>query len=278
MLPQKVEAVLNTVQQLRPMPANVTRTLREMEDPEVSLALIADHIGLDQALAALVLQLSNSVSLGYERTCKSLREAVMRIGLKRLRSILLASSAVGPLFGRLSGYRLGAGELWKHSLATAFASEWLANQLGYPDPEEAYVSGLLHDIGKLLLDQFVLADYNQILSLIEKYQMPLWQVEEKLIGVDHAKVGGMMAEKWMYPVPLVDSIRCHHCPSLARSNQRLPAIIDLANAVSGPYVYQNTCLFHSDIHPETLNILRLDKDKVASLQKTIEEEVLPSVP
>jgi len=211
----------------------------------------------------LVLQMSNSVSLGYSRTCSTLYEAIMLIGLGRLKTILLTSSATGMMKRSLSGYRQGAGELWHHSLVTGVASEWLAQALHYPSPEEAYISGLLHDIGKLLLDQVILSNYNTIVESVQKYHVPLCQVEERLIGIDHAAVGGLIAEHWNFPVVLVDAIRFHHAPSFARINQRLPAIVNLANSFSEDYQLTGSALLSFDIHPEALNILKLN---VADLQ------------
>ncbi|MBK8421987.1 MAG: HDOD domain-containing protein [Anaerolineales bacterium] len=179
MLSQRVESIIQSISSLRPMPANVSRILNEVEKRDISIDGLVGLIGLDQALTALVLQMSNSVSLGYSRTCTTLNEAIMLIGLGRLKTILLTSSATGMMKRSLSGYRQGAGELWHHSLVVGVASEWLAQVLRYPNPEEAYVSGLLHDIGKLLLDQVVLSDYNTIVDAVQKYKIPLWQVEEK---------------------------------------------------------------------------------------------------
>ena len=176
MLAQKVEEIIQSVAGLRPMPANVTRILKEMSNPNIGIRTLADFISLDQALTSLVLQMSNSASLGYPRTCSSLYEAIMQIGLGRLKTILLASTGTDMLKRSLNGYRLGEGELWHHSLVTAVASEWLAQALPYPNSEEAYVSGLLHDIGKLFLDQFVLNDYPTIVDYVQRYKMQLWQV------------------------------------------------------------------------------------------------------
>lgn len=106
----------------------------------------------------------------------------------------MTSSATSMMGSRLSGYRLGAGESWQHSLTIGVASQWLAQALDYPNPEQAYVAGLLHDIGKLLLDQAVFSNYMNIADYVQKYQMQLWQVEEKLIGIDHARLGGLIAE------------------------------------------------------------------------------------
>lgn len=266
MISQKVEEIIQSVNSLRPMPANVARLMKEIDQAEISIRRLAELISLDQALASTVLQMSNSVSLGYPRTCSTLYEAIMQIGLGRLKTILLASSSTDMLKRRLSGYRFGEGELWRHSLVTAVAAEWLAQALRYPNTEEAYVSGLLHDIGKLFLDQFVLNDYATIRDYVQRYQMQLWQVEEKLLGIDHARVGGMIAERWNFPVVLVDAIRFHHAPSFARINQRLPAIVNLANSFAADYQPTNAELFSFQIHPESLNILKIDDAKVEKLR------------
>lgn len=266
MLSRKVKEIIQYVEGLRPMPGNVTRLLKEIERPEVSISNIAGLVSLDQALAAQVLQVSNSVSLGYARTCTTLYEAIMQIGLGRLKSTLLASSATEMMNRRLSGYRLGEGELWHHSLVAAVISEWLAQTLRYPNTEEAYISGLLHDIGKLFLDQFILRDYPTIVEYVQRYQMQLWQVEEKLIGIDHARVGGLIAEHWNFPVVLVDAIRFHHAPSFARTNQRLPALINVANHLAADFQRNGTTLSGSRMHPESLNILKIDMKNVEQLQ------------
>jgi putative nucleotidyltransferase with HDIG domain len=263
---QRVEDIIQSVAQLRPMPGNVTRVLKEVDRSDISIGTLSGLISLDQALAALVLQMSNSAALGYSRTCSTVYDAVMHIGLSRLKTILFASTTTDMMKRGLSGYRLGEGELWHHSLVTAVAAEWLAQALRYPNPEEAYVSGLLHDMGKLLLDQFILKNYSIIVDFVERYQLPLWQVEEKLIGIDHARVGGLMAEHWNFPITLVDAIRFHHTPSFARANQQLPAIVNLANSFSGDFQQGNLALFSFQLHPESLNILKLDTAKVEHLK------------
>lgn len=266
MLSSKVQEIIRSVDRLRPMPGNVTRILKEIENPNVSISDLAGLVSLDQALAAQILQISNSVALGYVRTFSTLYEAILHIGLGRLKSTLLTFPAAEMMKRRLSGYKLGEGELWQHSLVTAVISEWLAQALSYPNTEEVYVSGLLHDIGKLFLDQFVLRDYATIVEYVERYQMQLWQVEEKLIGVDHARAGGLIAEHWNFPVVLVDAIRFHHAPSFARINQRLPAIVNLANYMAKDFHPDSVRLSSFKMHPESLNILKIDECKVEQLK------------
>jgi putative nucleotidyltransferase with HDIG domain len=272
----KVDLILRTVENLRPMPTSITRALRAIEDSSATSTEISEIIGLDQALSAAILQSANSVAMGFSTDCSKLSEAVMRLGFKRLKGMILGIAAVGPFNQSLKGYRFGAGELWNHSIATAVSAEWIARELRYPDPEEAYTAGLLHDMGKLFLDQFVFSDYTRIVDLMLKYKLTLYMAEEQLLGIDHAKVGGIIAEKWNFPVVLVDAIRYHHTPSFARSNQRLPAIVNVANSYFENTGNQNVLFFERSIHPETYQILNISQERIDQMHAQLTNYMLSS--
>jgi putative nucleotidyltransferase with HDIG domain len=266
----RLNEILKTIGRLRPLPTSATRILNALDDPKTNASLISDLVALDQALTAYVLRVANSAGLGYALACSSIKDAVMRLGFKQVRSLVLSTIASGPLSSRLAGYRLGAKELWYHSVATASAAHWLAGVLRYPDTEKAYVAGLLHDIGKLTLDQFVLADYNQIIEIMRSRELPMWQVEEQLFGIDHAAVGGLVGTQWQFPEELVAAIRYHHNPSLHRPQQRLAAIVNLANALipqedSG----RSEVLEGRVIHPEALEVLKLTDVMIEPLRERL---------
>lgn len=272
----KVDTIIRTVENLRPMPTSITRALRAIEDSSATSTEISEIIGLDQALSASILQSANSVAMGFSTDCSKLSEAVMRLGFKRLKGLILGIAAVGPFNQSLKGYRFGAGELWNHSIATAVSAEWIARELRYPDPEEAYTAGLLHDMGKLFLDQYVFSDYTRIVDLMLKYKLTLYMAEEQLLGIDHAKVGGLIAEKWNFPVVLVDAIRYHHTPSFARTNQRLPAIINVANSYFENTGNQNALFFERSIHPETYQILNISQERIEQMHVQLTNYMLSS--
>jgi len=272
LLPQnRLNQILNSIERLRPMPTNVSRILMMLDDPMTTASEISEMVGLDQALAALVLQFANSATLGYGPVCSNLLVAVMRLGFRRIKTLLLGAAASGSLNNTLTGYRLGAGALWNHSIATAMAAQWLARYLGYPDPEEAYVSGLLHDIGKLVLDQFVQVDYSRLIQSMSQSNLLLWQAEERMFGIDHSGVGGLMAKKWNFPPVLVEAIRYHHAPSLAMDNSRLAAIINIANSAAVSEKYGSVDPHGHVIHPEAPRVLSIENqtlDKLMSELKT----------
>ena len=102
-------------------------------------------------------------------------------------------------------------------------------------------------------------------------------MEEKLIGIDHARVGGLIAEHWNFPVVLVDAIRFHHVPSFARINQRLPAIVNLANSFTEDYQVRRSALLSFQAHPESLNILKLNHHDLLKIKiKMKESGVFPN--
>ncbi len=268
----RLHEITESLDRLRPLPATTTRVLSATENPKVTAGMIAEILSLDQALTVEVLKYANSVQMGYRSDCSSLETAVVRLGFKRIRALVLKSFASGPLSQRLNGYRLGADALWQHSLATATYAEKIARAVSFPGPEDAYVAGLLHDVGKLILDQFIVKDYQKIVDIMKSKEKHVWEVEEELFGVDHAGVGGLIAEKWKLPGNLINTIRYHHLPILARSHRELVAIINIANSFTPKDATSLTGLDGRFINPTSLEILNIDLDQIETMWKYIANE------
>lgn len=268
---RRLDEIIRSVNRLRPLPGSATRILKELDNPHATARSIAELIALDQALTAYVLKVANSAAMGYLLACASVNDAVVRLGFKQIRSLVYSTIAAGPLTSRLAGYRLGDRGLWYHSVSVASSAHWLATALRFPDPEKAYVAGLLHDIGKLVLDQYVLADYNQIVHIMRSQKIPMWQVEEQFFGIDHAGVGGLAGSHWQFPGELVEAIRHHHAPSLDKPDQRLAALINLANALAPEENQEDPILSGKIVHPATIEILRINPDTLPQLAERLRE-------
>jgi putative nucleotidyltransferase with HDIG domain len=197
----------------------------------------------------------------------------MRIGTARLKTLALGVVVTGPLSSRLEGYRFAKDELWRHSLAAATIAHWLAVALRYPEPEEAYVAGLIHDIGKLVLDQHVEAAYDEVVETVREQGLEVWQAEEETFGIDHANVGGMIAREWQFPEMLVSAVQYHHSPGLANPNgqQSLAAIINLANAYTPELADIPNPLVGRIIDPETEVLLGLTPEAMVAMKMNLAE-------
>jgi putative nucleotidyltransferase with HDIG domain len=262
---RRVKKILRSIELMRPIPMVITRILRSLDEPGSSAGYISEIIGLDQALAANVLQAANSAFLGYGPSCTTLKEAVMRLGYKRIRTLVVAVAASKGMDGSLAGYNMAAGDMWAHSVATAVAAQWFARAVDYPEPEEAYSAGLLHDIGKIVLNKFAEEEYKWVFKNKQRSSETAVEAEQKTFGVDHAYIGSLMAKKWTLPPVLVEAIQFHHDPSNGGEHRQLAAITNLANALSPVDPETLSRLGPRKVDDKTFEILKITPERVDTM-------------
>ncbi|GAP22488.1 HDOD domain-containing protein [Leptolinea tardivitalis] len=264
---RRVKKILHSIELMRPIPMVITRILRSLDEPGSSAGYVSEIVGLDQALAANVLQAANSAFLGYGPSCATLKEAVMRLGYKRIRTLVLAVAASRGMDGSLAGYNMAAGDMWSHSVATAVAAQWFARAINYTEPEEAYAAGLLHDIGKIVLNKFAEEEYKWVFNSKKKTSSTIWETERKTFGIDHAYIGSLMAQKWTFPMILISGIQYHHDPANAGEYRTLAAITNLANALTPVDSETLTRLGPRKVDDKTYEILHLSPEQVANMNQ-----------
>lgn len=245
-LSKHIKPILESVDGLKPMPGSVTSALKVIEEPDVTISEISSIIAKDQALAARILKFANSAYYGFPHPASTLNEAIARLGFRRIKNILFTLSYSSMLGRRIAGYNLGHGELWRHSIAVAMTCQRISERVAYSAPDEAYVAGLLHDIGKLLLDQYFKVDWAHLLSIGQENNLTLIEAEENLLGINHAQTGGELARNWGLPTRLSDAIAYHHTPALATWPD-LAAIVQVADIICWRL---NIGLTHPDFLPE----------------------------
>ncbi len=249
-LSKHIKPILESVDALKPMPSSVTKALKVIEEPDVTISEISSILAKDQALTARILKFANSAYYGFPHSATTLNEAVTRLGFRRIKNILFTLSYSSLLGRRIAGYNLGHGELWQHSIAVAITSQRLSERVAYSAPDEAYVAGLLHDIGKLLLDQYFKVDWEHLLNIGQEYHLTLIEAEENLLGINHAQTGGELARNWGLPTRLADAIAYHHTPALATWPD-LAAIVQIADIICWRL---NIGLTHPDFLPEPAQV------------------------
>ena len=217
----------NRVEQLGDLPTlpHVVQRLATMiSRPTVSAEEIGTIIEKDQVLAAKVLRLANSPFYGFPSRIGSVSHAVIVLGFNVVKGLTLCASALTIMKDA------GMDQLWRHSLGVAITANLLATKLEIKNPEELFVSGLLHDIGKVVLYVKWPDVGNSIKDALKTCSdRSLFDVEQELTGLSHAEIGGYLAGAWHLPITLREPILYHHNPIQAKDATLQTAIVHVAD-------------------------------------------------
>jgi putative nucleotidyltransferase with HDIG domain len=227
-----VETILKTSSQLPPFPAVIHRALALLNDPKTSVQEVVETIQYDQSITANVLRVCNSPYYGLRQPVSSLQEAVMLIGFDPLLEIILGGAAGSILGDSVAGYDLESGELWKHSVSSALLSLIICHRLKKDRSPMLFTAALIHDIGKVMLNSFVKEQFQTIKELVKTKKVSFLTAEKEVLGIDHAELSALIAEKWNFPREIIQAIRYHHTPLLATSEQDVVYLIYLSNLVA----------------------------------------------
>lgn len=226
------EKLIEMAPEAIPLPATTLQIIKLINDPRSTAEEVGGVLELDQALTARVLRVANSAYYGVPRQVASAKDAVVMLGHNTLRSLIFTASVAGVLGRKATGYALGAGELWRHSINVASAARLVA-RVKHPElAEEGYVAGLLLDIGKIVLDQYLQEDFGTANALATEEGISFVEAEKRVFGADHAEIGSLLAEKWNLPPRLVEAIRYHHSPLEAELSPVLTSIVHVADLVA----------------------------------------------
>jgi len=224
--------VVQKVDELPALPHVTYKVLQLTSNPRTNLTELADTIAQDQVLTAKVLRMANSAYYGYARRIYGIMEALLILGFSTVRNLVLAASVYNVMDMEVKGYFLPKGDLWRHSMATALTARSLARKVGYELSDQAFIAGLLHDIGKIVLNTYMKELFDHVLEKVYRENIPFMEAEQQILGFDHTAVGSRVAEKWNLPEELVEAIANHHTPSRARHNPKLTSIVHVADAAS----------------------------------------------
>ncbi len=268
-----LDQLVQHVRELPSLPDTTIKVLKMTDDPMASARSVSSAISVDVALTSKVLKIANSAYYGMPRSVATVNEAVLILGMQALRNLALAASTYDMLRKECAGYRLAVGELWNHSLACAIAAQMITMKKRVGRPEEAFVAGLLHDVGKVVLNVHVAAQFQAIIALAELDAVPFHEAEKFILGFDHAEVGGKVAEHWNLPSPLCEAITGHHSLSGGANTSWLTAAVYVANTLSHT-VSQDVDIFEpKPIDPIALEILLLQESDIEEIRDELGEMI-----
>lgn len=223
--------LINRIDEIPVFPLTVRNILNLIDDPKANIKDIEKEILKDQGYTAKVLKLANSAYYGVSRGIKTVSQAITLLGFREIRSMVLASSVGNVLSMELKGYALEREALWKQSQICAITAGAISKKIKYKYPDQAYVAGLLRDIGKVILDHYLNDQFQTIMDLVNEGNRPFIEVEEQVLGFNHCHVGAKIAEKWQLPEDLVEAIALHHEPEKAATDPKLVAITHIADSL-----------------------------------------------
>lgn len=237
------EDITRCIKDLLPIPQVALRILRIL-DRDYDISEIVTEVRKDQVISAKTLKLCNSAMFARRHKIASIPMALVLLGQDLFKK-LVVSAAVKSFFDQCSlGYSICKGGLFHHAVGTAIVSEKLAQLTGKTPPPLAYTAGLLHDIGKVVLNQYVASTYPLFYRGIRE-ENNILDVEKKIFGIDHTQAGNMLAEMWSLPEPLAESIQYHHHPDDAVFNSDLTHTVHLADLLMSRF-HAGLALGHLD--------------------------------
>jgi HD-like signal output (HDOD) protein len=221
--------ILKLVEKMPAFPQGVTRVLELASKAECSPKDLVRVVEQDPVMTMKILKLVNSAYFGLSRPINSISHGIIFIGINTIKNLALTIAAIGMLPSRNEA-GLDMNRFLLHSLGTAGVAKRLAGHMGVPDKDSSdyFISGLLHDFGKVVLAQFKAKDFAHALHLAEDGTRPLYLCEQEVLGMDHAEIGGILATSWKLPEPLAQSIRYHHQDKPLADN-RLRDLVFAAN-------------------------------------------------
>lgn len=228
------DEVAGKVRSLPALPAMCRHILAAINDPKVNFDTLARQCAYDPGMTANVLRIANSAYFRATQEIGSLRDAFVRIGARRLFELTVGQSA-GPLLREaFPGYELRRHELLRHSAWTAAAAERLAIELKIRAPDLLFTAGLLHDIGKVVLDPFVESHRAPLHAAANQPNADFEAAEREVLGMDHAQVGAAVLRQWRLPPQLVAAVEHHHNPAKGDAKDLLTInIVHVANMLAG---------------------------------------------
>ncbi len=258
--------VINKVNDIKSLPDIILKIIDLTNDPDSTVRDMEALILKDQVFTSKVLRLANSAYYGYARKISTISQATVLLGFQAIKGIALASMAKDIMAEELKGYSLAENILWQQSQTCAIISRHIAKTLKLPEPEEAYIAGLLRDLGKTVLNEHMETEYATVLEKVESEGITFLDAENEVFGYDHAEIGGKIAARWGLPAVLIDAISHHHTPDLADVNPILVSIVHIADAITmmlgvGLGVDGLTYNFS----PTALEILKLDDMKLQNI-------------
>ena len=277
----KRKMILAQVKRLPPLPAAIPEAMNLMRDPQVDMGRLATVLQFDPAITANILRLANSSYFGAVHSITTLRDAVVRLGARRVSQLVLTVAVAPKISTDIKGYDLPPSALLEHSLAIAVGSELVAAEVKVEPPSHTFTAGLLANIGKTVMGQFLEIDAGDILALAETEGLSFEEAERQVLGIDHLEVGAELLRGWNLPEEIVEVVQYRltpeDCPSknpaldLVHAGDAIARMTGIGQGLDGmQYRVSETVINRLRLSPEGMeNVMGLLPEHVEKLQAVL---------
>jgi len=227
----KLQSLMKEIKKLKPIPAVVNQLLSMVDKPDSSMEDIANVIQYDPAITASVLKTCNAAYFGLKNPAESIKDAVNMLGTDQVIELVLLKSGARVLSGSQKGYGLDKGDMWLYSVSSAVIAKQVAVKFALKNKNTIFTSALIKDIGKIILEGHVSGSSDKIKNLVVNKNYSFREAEKKILGIDHAELGAMIAKIWKFSPRMVKIIRHHHLADETMIKDKEIATVYLADCI-----------------------------------------------
>lgn len=239
---RNIKQSLESISTIPTLPVVIDKLTRLLQNPKTSAEEVGKAITTDQALASKVLKLVNSAFYGFPGRISTITHAIVILGFSTVKNVVLTASIFDAF--RKQGTGIDGFDLehfWLHSIACGAAAQSIAKITGSNQKEECFIAGLIHDVGKIILCQYLPDDFRDVYLHAKEHSNLFFESEQVLFDVTHQDVGGFLAQRWNLPKDLQNAVKFHHEPLSTRDHYTMTAIVHCADIFVRALDYGNGC-------------------------------------
>ncbi len=270
----KYQRAVSRLSDLPTIPSTLLRIWRLVDSPDFSASDLGKVIAMDQALSAKIMRLVNSPYYGLRGKILSAERAITLLGFETIKSLSVCISvvtALAPEKGKKSNLEMSA--LWRHSISTGIISKFLAKQRKGAEADAAFSGGVLHDLGKFVMNLTISDKYAEVVELAEREKMFIRDAEEEVLGADHTHFGLLLSNNWAFPGPLREAIANHHDADVKDSND-VVGIVSVANNLANVLdVHASGNCRETERDIESLSKFGVSEDQTEDFLSRMQEQI-----
>ena len=265
---------LDNIPDLPTLPNIVIKVNNLLKDHDSSIKELGKTIETDQAMVSKILRLVNSTFYGFRSKIRNIPHAIIILGFNNIRNALVSVSIIKTFSGKKGFEGFDITEFWRHSVAVAVISKYLSEETRLDSPDDCFVAGLLHDIGKVVLSQYFTELFGLVWKSVKEDGLSFYEAEKKLLPANHVQIGAHLAKKWRFPATLIDSIAYHHEIRKTVSNLSQLVIVHTANTLANNYeADSNTTPDSAAIDPEAKRVMYAQLETISEWFPDIATEI-----